>query len=866
MASDTWRDDRPSSISRPHGPPESSTRDPRRTGSSTTTLRDEPDQVVRPETRATVLRLPTTLARDWRIERELASRGAEADLVLVNDGVGTRRVAKIYRAGIEPKTGVLGRLGGTSFEHVVRLFDHGQSDGRWYELLEYVEPGSVEDLIREEGPKLSEVRVREVLLEMVKAIDHLHRHEVVHRDIKPSNVLVRTVRPLDLVLTDFGIASVLGQQSRRFTTGNRAIAYAAPETAAGEVSQAADWWSLGIILVEMLTGRHPFAAAQGGEMMNDQAIMSRLFQMPVDRLVEGVADPWRTLCRGLLRREAQNRWGSGEIGRWLRGDTALRVTDEAAPGTREFPPFYFAGQRHSDLADIARAFGENWSEARKTIERGHLLNWVKDDLRDNEWRQYLSDLDRDYNDLDERVFRIIAKADPTSAPTFCGYRFDPAGLVRLARDSLANTGYARSVLTKLLDHRVLLTAAEITGNASLRAVHESWSTQLEAYRAQGEAVVRAGAPQAALNQSLEQARASMLLSVLPGGHGYLNELRIAARQAAKPELQDCAWFQALGDPSTASAQAAFLIPVLAPHAKAPAEEVRRARADAQPKARAARNLFLTRVGFGATALAGVVAWFLWYNSPANVAARQEEQRRAEALRQEQERQRQEQERQRQEAERARAIENARTALRFHSVEDASRSGCSQAALSATQMLANDRSRQNFDLVKDALSYVILVDFVSGNCLNPYFNALARMDVPGWTNIRYYYNRGGWPIFRTMITGRIESIRRGDGNLAYAAREWPIVPSGASQARDRLTLVLQRLGRTSIIGGGREISYSPWQLKFHSPTKTSFLVNLHDVGHSNRINPAAAGRVILVLVDRSERRATIDGYRRPGVCS
>lgn len=126
----------------------------------------------------------------------------------------------------------------------MRLFDHGRSDGRWYELLEYVEHGSLEELIHQEGPKLSERRIREILVEMATAIDHLHRHEVVHRDIKPSNVLVRTLQPLDLVLADFGIASVLGQESRRFTTGNRTIAYAAPETAAGEISQAADWWSL----------------------------------------------------------------------------------------------------------------------------------------------------------------------------------------------------------------------------------------------------------------------------------------------------------------------------------------------------------------------------------------------------------------------------------------------------------------------------------------------------------------------------------------------------------------------------------------------------------------------------------------------
>src|SRR4051812_45859624 len=76
----------------------------------------------------TILRLPSSLAGHWWIVRELASRGAEADLLVVRNASGERRVAKIYRAGIESKGDVLRRLGGTSFEHVVRMFDHGRSD------------------------------------------------------------------------------------------------------------------------------------------------------------------------------------------------------------------------------------------------------------------------------------------------------------------------------------------------------------------------------------------------------------------------------------------------------------------------------------------------------------------------------------------------------------------------------------------------------------------------------------------------------------------------------------------------------------------------------------------------------------------
>lgn len=623
---------------------------------SAPTFRDD-DFSSADRVRHSFLRLPSALDGDWQIVRELESRGAEADLLLIADDTGQQRVAKIYRAGIEPKTEVLQRVGGISFEHVVHLFDHGPSDGRWYELLEYVENGSLEDLISQEGPKLSEPRVREIFVEIASAIEHLHSHDVVHRDIKPSNILVRTVQPLDLVLTDFGIASVLGQGSRRFTTGNRTIAYAAPETSAGEVSKAADWWSLGIILVEILTGHHPFAGTHPGELLDERAIMSRLVQMPVDQLAEGVVDPWQTLCRGLLRRDAKNRWGGGEIERWLRDDTTLKVAEEAAPTFHEYPPFFFSGtgKKYTTLAEIAQAFGANWADARKVVERGHLLNWVKDDLRDNEWRQFLSDLDRDCRDLDERIFRIIVKLDPKTTPTFCGYHLDPDGLQRLTNDALANAGPARAVLATLFDRRILVIAAEATGVAHYRDLHEMWNAQIESYKAQSDVVVRAGAPQSAINEGRDRARSAMLLSVLPSGQGYVSELRKRAREAATPELQDCDWFQALGDPSKSTPPVAFLIPLLAPHAQAPAAEVRRTRAQHAAEQRDARIAIWVKVGFAVFLGIVIVGVFLGYNSPENVAARQQEQRQSEMAKQ-QEAERQLRLRQQQETDRQRQLQ------------------------------------------------------------------------------------------------------------------------------------------------------------------------------------------------------------------
>jgi Protein kinase domain len=580
--SHTWRDDaeQPAGPAQGHGG----------------TRRDDAEPAAGVNASQSVLRLPSALAREWQFVSELASWGAEADLLVVTNESGERRVAKIYRARIEPKTEVLRRVGGTSFEHVVQLYDHGFSDGRWYELLEYIASGSLEDLIRNEGPKLGPDVIHEVLWELATAIDHLHRNGVVHRDIKPSNVLVRTRAPLDLVLTDFGIASVLDQASRRFTAGHRTIAYAAPETSAGEVSPAADWWSLGIIIVEMSMGRHPFATA-AGTLLDDRVIMGRLAQMPVDELANGVEGPWRDLCRGLLRRDAKNRWGFDEIARWIRGDPTLSVAAEQGPRRYGLVPFYFAGNRYDSLPLIAAAFAANWQEARKSVERNHFFDWVKDELGDNEWRQFLTDLDRDCENLDERILRICAKLDPAATPVFCGSALDTAGLERIARDALAGHADTKMILHDLRRRGILMVAAKVTGINHYRELHSAWQNELMRFEERRDALAQAGGPPAT-DRAYAQVEAELLLAVLPRrGTPYVETLRAQVEEFLNRDVLACSWFRVLGNPSTASPAVACLMKAAAPFAESHGRAERQRR-EAQWRVTILRGAAVFAVGGG----------------------------------------------------------------------------------------------------------------------------------------------------------------------------------------------------------------------------------------------------------------------------
>jgi serine/threonine protein kinase len=101
------------------------------------------------------------------------------------------------------------------------------------------------------------VQLRAILLELDSAVSSVHQAGLLHRDLKPENILIRTKEPLDLILTDFGIASAL-DATQKLTGTARTLHYAAPETLSGVISTKADYWALGMILLEALTGRHPF--------------------------------------------------------------------------------------------------------------------------------------------------------------------------------------------------------------------------------------------------------------------------------------------------------------------------------------------------------------------------------------------------------------------------------------------------------------------------------------------------------------------------------------------------------------------------------------------------------------------------------
>src|SRR5690606_662622 len=116
--------------------------------------------------------------------------------------------------------------------------------------------GTLQDLLS--AGSLPGSDVRRIVAEIADALNGIHAHRILHRDLKPENVMVRSRNPLELALTDFGIAS-LTDATQHFTSMARTTMYAAPEVLTGVIDGKADWWALGMIALEAAQGRHPFA-------------------------------------------------------------------------------------------------------------------------------------------------------------------------------------------------------------------------------------------------------------------------------------------------------------------------------------------------------------------------------------------------------------------------------------------------------------------------------------------------------------------------------------------------------------------------------------------------------------------------------
>ncbi|KAI5837081.1 kinase-like domain-containing protein [Morchella snyderi] len=219
--------------------------------------------------------------------------------------------------------------------------------------MEYLPHGDLAQYIQNR-PAEASTNARSLTIQLLRGLDILHKRNICHRDLKPPNVLLVSLDPIRVKITDFGISKQMAGTQLRTLCGTSG--YIAPEItgfvprSCGDYTGAVDMWALGTILHEMLVGVIPFAQEEGAEEDDDEEeedgdeeemvesesavrvmqvdihmlnnYCSGLTPFPEELLAEkGVGRETREVVKGLLVPQPKWRWGVERVlaSSWLRG-------------------------------------------------------------------------------------------------------------------------------------------------------------------------------------------------------------------------------------------------------------------------------------------------------------------------------------------------------------------------------------------------------------------------------------------------------------------------------------------------------------------------------------------------------------------
>ncbi|KAK6480369.1 ribosomal protein S6 kinase alpha-6 isoform X1 [Huso huso] len=188
---------------------------------------------------------------------------------------------------------------------IVKLHYAFQTEGKLYLILDFLRGGDVFTRLSKEV-MFTEEDVKFYLAELALALDHLHNLGIVYRDLKPENILLDEAGHIKL--TDFGLSKESVDQDKKAYSFCGTVEYMAPEVVNRRGhTQSADWWSLGVLMFEMLTGTLPFQGKDRNETMS--MILKAKLGMP-----QFLSSEAQSLLRMLFKRNPANRLGAGSDG------------------------------------------------------------------------------------------------------------------------------------------------------------------------------------------------------------------------------------------------------------------------------------------------------------------------------------------------------------------------------------------------------------------------------------------------------------------------------------------------------------------------------------------------------------------------
>lgn len=206
----------------------------------------------------------------WLADRHDGHYEGHAAIKFLRTGLGKTEVVQRFLR----ERRLLARL---THSGISRMLDAGTHDGEPYLVMEYIQGEPITEWAAQHAPRVAD-RVA-LVLKVCRALEYAHGQLIIHRDLKPSNVLVNPNGEPSLL--DFGIAKLIDDEDEEYGTAltrmtgrGYTLGYCAPEQIAGEpTGVAADVFSVGVLLFELLTGMLPYRPAHEGRAALEHAIV-----------------------------------------------------------------------------------------------------------------------------------------------------------------------------------------------------------------------------------------------------------------------------------------------------------------------------------------------------------------------------------------------------------------------------------------------------------------------------------------------------------------------------------------------------------------------------------------------------------------
>jgi len=320
--------------------------------------------------------IPDRLGK-YKIEHEI-DRGSMGIVYLGHDPYVNRRVAiKVALSDLltDPESGERYRkmffneahtAGTLTHPNIVGIHDAGVEGDTCYIVMEYIDGGGTLKPYTRPDNLLPVEKVVEVVFKCAKALDYAHEKGVTHRDIKPSNILF--TKDMDIKIGDFSIAHInkLDDTQTQPMGIMGSPRYMSPEQLREDyVGYQTDIFSLGVIMYELLTGRHPFAAENFSTLvnriLNEKPVSMKELRPDLDDILEEVVT--RALAKDVHERYVRGVDLATELSRafdMLEGQAEEIDDQEKFNLIKELE--FFQGFPDGELWEILRA--GSWQDVR----------------------------------------------------------------------------------------------------------------------------------------------------------------------------------------------------------------------------------------------------------------------------------------------------------------------------------------------------------------------------------------------------------------------------------------------------------------------------------------------------------------------